>query len=205
MGQANIKSSVMAPFRQTMQSWIRKAANSNTTYVIIFLAKVSSHIATFSAFFLIGIIGRDHVIPPRVVDTGNNDNFWETVIFPTTLRRSRSSGSTSSSSSSGGTSVKAALATAKDNHLLDAFDTPHVLIITATTDDDIFEEDLTPEHEFVMESMLRIDVLTFAGQEHQKLMPLTRFGQFYAGMLKGQTSYFSVLLKVVFSKMFLSV
>ena len=180
MGQANIKSSLMAPFRRTMQSWIRKAANSNTTYVIIFLAKVSSHIATFSAFFLIGIIGRDHVIPPRVVDTGNNDNFWETVIFPTTLR-SRSSGSTSSSSSSGGTSVKAALATAKDNHLLDAFDTPHVLIITATTDDDIFEEDLTPEHEFVMESMLRIDVLTFAGQEHQKLMPLTHFGHFYAG------------------------
>ena len=71
----------------------------------------------------------------------------------------------------------------KDN-LLHAFDTPHLLIITAT---DNIHEDLIAEHEFVKESMLQIDILTFVGilnEQPLQLMSLTHFGHFYAGKAK---------------------
>ena len=69
------------------------------------------------------------------------------------------------------------LLTSKDN-LFHAFDTPHLLIITAT---DNIHEDLTPELNFVKESMLQIDILTVVGHEHPELMSMTHFGHFYAG------------------------
>ena len=65
------------------------------------------------------IIG-DHIYGPRVVDDGNNDNFWETVVFSSNMETISSA-----------VSIKSAFQRLKNN-LLDKFSTPNVVILTAS-------------------------------------------------------------------------
>ena len=65
------------------------------------------------------IIG-DQIYGPRVVDDGNNDNFWETVVFSSNMETISSA-----------VSIKSAFQRLKNN-LLDKFSTPNVVILTAS-------------------------------------------------------------------------
>ena len=65
------------------------------------------------------IIG-DRIYGPRVVDGGNNDNFWETVVFSSNMAIFSSA-----------LSIKSAFQRLKNN-LLNKFSTPNVVILTAS-------------------------------------------------------------------------
>lgn len=113
---------------------------------------------------LASVIG-SQVTGPRVVDNGNNDRYWETVIFGSNLLIESP------------LSIKSALSSVQ-NMLLSVVKSPQILILTAT---DSVVEDLTAESNFIADSRIQVDILTFGGLNNPQIIGLAKYGGFFSG------------------------
>ena len=111
----------------------------------------------------------DDVIGPRNVDQGNNDNFWETVVFSQALPVGET------------LSIKRAFNLLKRRVMDEYTRRPNVLILTAS--ESLAEEsDLSEEVNWVRDNMIQVDILTFVGIANSALLPIaaSSFGHLYA-------------------------
>ena len=89
--------------------------------IIIFPLGLEQMLLTLPKSCQIAAIIGDQIYGPRVVDDGNNDNFWETVVFSSNMETFSSA-----------LSIKSAFQRLRNN-LLDKFSSPNVVILTATS------------------------------------------------------------------------
>lgn len=117
---------------------------------------------------LIGYVKGNTDASSRVLDNGDNGNYWRDVVFRDSLPLGNQ------------LSLKTSFQLMREQ-LWTQFKSPHILILTAT---DSIQEDLNSTvFEFIETEMVQVDVLTFSELKNSFLLTLAKYGNIFASNL----------------------